>query len=261
MPFMNKVVLVTGAGSGIGEAIAKHFAKLSARLSLVDINKENLKKTAEACEKLSRTRVFTTVADLANDDHVKKFISNTAAEYGRIDVVINCVGIFGTKNILDSDLFDEFDRILNVNLRSIVCLTNAAASELAKTKGSIINISSTASTLAGNSLAYNVSKSALCHFTRCIALDFAKKDVRVNLITPGVVKTNILVNAGYNEDEAEGIWNKAPSFSALNKTVKAEEIAEVAAYLASEKAAGITGVDYKVDSGMSLIGVPPMPVA
>ncbi|XP_053604301.1 3-oxoacyl-[acyl-carrier-protein] reductase FabG-like [Plodia interpunctella] len=261
MTFINKVVLVTGAGSGIGEAIAKHFAKLSARLSLVDVNSGNLKKTAEACEKLSRSKVFTTVTDLTNDEDIRSLIAKTAKEYGRIDIVINCAATIGTKTITDPDMIQEFDQILALNLRSVVSLTCAVAPELIKSKGSMINISSVTSSLPSISLGYSVSKAALCHFTRCMASDLANHGVRVNLITPSLVKTNIFCNAGVNEYDIEHIWNKAPSFSLLNRMVKAEEVAEVAAFLASDKAIGITGADYKIDCGMSLKRTPDILIA
>ncbi|XP_060801429.1 glucose 1-dehydrogenase-like [Amyelois transitella] len=261
MTFINKVVLVTGAGSGIGEAIAKHFAKLSARLSLVDVNIKKLKKVAEACEKLSRTRVYISATDLTNDNDVKYFIENTVKEYGRIDIVVNCAAAYGSKRISDTNVIEEYDQLMAVNLRSIVSLANAVVPELIKSKGSMINISSTTASLPNTSIGYSVSKAALSHFNRCIALELAQHGVRVNLITPGIVKTNIFSNAGISDNKTEYIWNKAASSSILKRIVKAEEVAEVAAYLASDKAIGITGVDYKIDCGVSLTGIPEIPVA
>ncbi|XP_047024928.1 oxidoreductase UcpA-like [Helicoverpa zea] len=249
MSFINKVVLVTGAGSGIGEAICLHFAKLSARLSLVDKDAGNLKKTAEICEKLSRAKVLTTVADLRIDTQVKEAVENTKKQFGKIDVVINCAGIYKPASIFDANLIEVYDDILSSNLRSIVSMTNCVAEELAKTNGNIINVSSVSG--AFKCALYKASAGALDHFTASVALELASKGVRINSIAPGVVKTSILANAGVDQEEREALWNEASS-SPLNKLVKTEDVVELAAFLASDKAKAMTGCTYPVDAGLAL---------
>ncbi|XP_075975608.1 putative oxidoreductase YxbG [Anticarsia gemmatalis] len=251
MSFINKVVLVTGAGSGIGEAIAIHFAKLSARLSLVDIDAENLRKTADVCEQISRVKVLTTVADLCKDNDVKQAVDDTVKEFGRIDVVISCAGIYKPGSVLDSDLIEVFDHVMATNLRSVVCLTNLTAPLLEETKGCIVNISSSTSIpCAIQSIPYSAAIAALNHFTTSIALDLSSKGVRVNSILPGIVKTNILQNSGMNDEETEEFYNKAST--PLKRILQCDEIAELAAFLASDKARAMTGGSYQIDAGLAL---------
>lgn len=253
MSFINKVVLVTGASSGIGEAISLHLAKLSARLSLVDINAESLRKNADICEQITRVKVLVTVADLSKDGDIKKAVDNTIKEFGRIDVVINCAGIYKPGSILDTDLIEVFDNVLATNLRSVVYITNLTAPKLAETKGCIINISSITSAIgASQSIPYSAAIAALNHFTSSVALELAPKGVRVNSILPGIVKTNILENSGMSEEETDEYWNKASS-TPLSRIVKCEEVAELAAFLASDKARAMTGSSYRIDAGLGLM--------
>lgn len=252
MSFINKVVLVTGAGSGIGETISYHFAKYAARLSLADKDANNLMKTAEECERLSKAKVLTTVADLRNDQDVLKVVQNTKNHYGRIDVVINCAGVYKPASILDPKLIEVFDDVMTTNLRSIVYLTNCVARELEETKGNIINISSAAFSLGGSrSVPYETSIAALDHFTTCVALDLAAKGIRVNSISPGVVKTNILDNAGVDKEKSEAFWNGATS-APLSRLVKTEDVAEFVVFLASDKAKAMTGCNYPIDAGLAI---------
>ncbi|XP_037296208.1 3-oxoacyl-[acyl-carrier-protein] reductase FabG-like [Manduca sexta] len=255
MTFLNKIVLVTGAGSGIGEAISINFAKLSARLYLIDKNGDGLKKTAEVCEKLSRTKVFTAVADLADDDLVEKVINNAKKEFGRIDVVVNCIGICKRTTILDPNIIQVYDEVMKNNLRSIVRITNCVAPILIESQGCLVNISSVSAVLTSKELiVYCTSKAALNHFSKCVALELAPKGVRVNCILSGPVATNILINAGSSKEDSDAAWKGAKELAPLKQLVKADEVAELAAFLTSDKAKGITGSIYSVDSGYGLIG-------
>lgn len=252
MSFLNKVVLVTGASSGIGQAVSLQFAKYKARLSLVDKDEVNLKKTGEQCQKLIRAKVLITVAELRQEDDIKKAIANTKAEFGRIDIVVNCAGIYRPTSIFDSNLIEQFDDVMATNLRSVVFLINSVVNDLAETKGNIINITGEMRALgAFKGIAYQTTIAALEHFTTSIALDLAPKGVRVNSISPGVVKTNILENAGVNPEESEAFWNTASS-APLNKLVKTEDVAEFVIFLASDKAKAMTGSTYSIDAGLGL---------
>lgn len=252
MSFLNKVVLVTGAGSGIGQAVSLQFAKYTARLSLVDKDEENLKKTGALCQKLIRAKVLTTVAELREEEDIKKAVANTKAEFGRIDIVVNCAGIYRPTSIFDSNLVELFDDVIATNLRSVVFLINCVANDLVETKGNIINITGEMRSLgAFKGIAYQTTIAALEHFTTSIALELAPKGVRVNSISPGVVKTNILDNAGVNSEESEAFWSKASS-APLNKLVKTEDIAEFVTFLASDKARAMTGSTYSIDAGLGL---------
>ncbi|XP_072933745.1 cyclohexanol dehydrogenase-like [Epargyreus clarus] len=255
MNFSTKVVVVTGAGSGMGAAIAENFAKLNASLCLIEINESNLRKVSEECEKLSKTKVLQVVADLGKDEDVKRSIDSALKEFGKIDVLVNCAGIHGTGRVTDPDIVEKYDRVLAVNLRSVVAMTNKAAPALIKSKGCVINISSIASRLPSqNTLPYNLSKAGVTHFTKCAALELAKDGVRVNCISPGPVKTNLLRNTDMTESEHDQFWHVIGQATPLKRVVKAEEIAELTAFLASDKANSITGSDYVMDSGLMIGG-------
>lgn len=260
MSFLNKVVVITGAASGIGVATAVHFAKLGARLTLLDINEENLKKTVEICEKLAKTKVFKIKVDVTNDESVKSAIESTVKQFGRIDVLVNCAGVFGRVtnpcNILDPNLMECYDKVIATNLRGIVAVTHYAAPALVEAKGSIINISSVSAIQSLGNIAYTTSKASINHFTRCIALELAPKGVRVNAVMPGPVNTNILVNSGHFDKNASNEFFKSQGRETpLGHLVPAEKIAEVVAYLASDKAVSITGVAYAVDAGTLLTSI------
>lgn len=255
MSFENKVILITGAGSGIGEAIAKGFSKESVKLSLIDINEENLKKTAKACES-ETVEVHKVVANLTNDEDIKSSIDSTVRKFNKIDVVINCAGICGSGSILDVDLLQKFDETIAINLRTTIAMTNSVATQLIATKGNIINISSICATLTTKyMIPYNVAKAGLTHFTKSAALELAEKGVRVNCISPGYVKTPFLLNSGINENYIDAALMACAHVVPLKRVLEPEEVAELALFLASDKASGITGSDYAIDGGLLLSGL------
>ncbi|CAG9572891.1 unnamed protein product [Danaus chrysippus] len=253
MNFADKVVLISGAGSGIGREMALRFAKLSAKLSLIDINSITLNKVAQECKNISKINVHTVIADLGDINNAKYIVDSTKQEYGRIDVLINCAGIsggFGSK----SDVFIEnMDKVFNVNLLSHIAITNYASDALIESKGCVINISSVFGTHpTRNLIPYAVAKAALIHFTKCAALELGEKGVRVNSISPGPVNTNIVLSDVKTRELSDNFWQKLAEQLPLKKLVTTEQIAEVAVLMASEKGGGITGCNYKVDSGMAL---------
>ncbi|XP_069363362.1 meso-2,3-butanediol dehydrogenase-like [Maniola hyperantus] len=252
MSFENKVVVITGAGSGIGEAIAVHFAKLSAKLSLLDINAENLEKAIKKCEKLSKTKAIKIVLDMTKDESVKQAVDKTIDELEKIDVVVNCAGIISVSGILDGKFINDFDNVMAINFRAYVIMSHYSAPALVKTKGCIINIASVCAKLVDKKIIpYTTSKAAVVQFTKNAALELAEKGVRVNSISPGYVKTNIATNSLSQEDLKLMNSKSAP----LEHVLKVDEIADLAGYLASDKAQSITGADFVIDSGYSLLGL------
>lgn len=255
MSFLNKVVLITGASSGFGEAIAISFASLSATLSLIDIDGQNLEKCAVECRKLNGEKVHTHVLDLRNDELVQQAVDETVKEFGTIDVVINSAGIFRNNHskILDPRAMEDFDAVLSINLRALVRVTNCVAPILIKSKGCIICIASMVASLAiSDSFAYYISKSAVCHFTKCVALELAPYGVRANAILPGGSNTNLLINAGRSLEENKLYWESCASLTPLKRLIEPKDIADMAVYLASDSARNITGGDFIVDAGLAL---------
>ncbi|KPJ00060.1 PREDICTED: uncharacterized oxidoreductase TM_0325-like [Papilio xuthus] len=255
MNFNNKVVLVTGAGSGIGAAIAKGFSENSAKLSLIDINEENLDKTVEAC-KAKKVEVIKIIADLTKDEDVKRTIDSTVRKFDRIDIVVNCAGICGSGSILDPNLLQKFDETIAINLRTAIVVTNNVAPHLIESKGNLINISSICATLTTKYMVpYNVAKAGLTHFTKSAALELADYGVRVNCISPGYVKTPFMLNSGISDNYIDAALKACAHIVPLKRVLEPEEIAAMALFLASDKASGITGADYAVDGGLLLTGL------
>ncbi|XP_045781001.1 cyclohexanol dehydrogenase-like isoform X1 [Maniola jurtina] len=256
MSFLNKVVIITGAGSGIGRANAVQFAKQSATLSLVDINGDNLHKVAEECRKLSKAKVLEVVADLSKDVDAKRAVDNTMKEFSKINVLVNVAGIFGDKGILDPDLLSVLDKVMSVNLRSTIAMVHYAAPALIESKGCVVNTASVmAKIVCKGSIPYNVSKAAIAYFTKNVAMDLADKGVRVNSISPGPVETNIALHAGISQEVNDAVFASYAKFVPLQHNIEATEVAEMAVYLASDKARSITGSDFVIDSGLALSGL------
>lgn len=260
MSFSNKVVIVTGASSGIGAATAKIFAKEKANVVIIARNVEKLNSVAKDIKHSSGTEPFVIIADISKDVEVRSIVERTIEKYGKIDVLINNAGIISFKNIYADDFVEDFDRIMSTNLRGTVVLTHAAIPHLIKTKGNIINVSSIGSFVPYPMFpAYVTSKAGMDHFSRSIALQLAEKGVRVNLVNPGPVKTDINMNAlGVSREESEKLFKKSEFVTPLKLISESEEIGDLIAFLASDKAKSITGGSYTIDCGVAMIGAKSM---
>lgn len=251
MSFENKVVLITGGSSGIGAATAVFFSKEGASVTIIGRNETGLQTVTKQCEDVGKKALYIQ-ADITNDDKLKEIVKTVIDTYGKLDILVNNAGITSNANILKGNLLEEYDKVMNVNLRAVIHLTTLAAPELIKTKGNIINVSS----ISGLSyfrrstvMPYAISKAGLDHFTRGAALELLKYGVRVNSVSPGLTKTNILSNCGINTS-----WEDARVAYNLERVSEPEEVADMIGYLASDKARGITGVNYVIDNGCMLKG-------
>lgn len=253
MSFKGKVVLVTGASSGIGAAAAIQFAEQGAKVSMVGRNEKKLQNVSAKCEKVG-TKPLVINADVTKDEDVKRIIKDTIKHYGKLDVLVNNAGTGTPCSILAPDAMKEFDYIMALNLRAPVYLTNLAAPYIVESKGNIINISSIASerALVQLGFAYCTSKAGLDHFTRCVALELAPKGVRVNSINPGPVRTDIIKHFVTDESKEQEMWEAAAKATALGRVSQSEEIGDLILYLASDKARSITGAVYVIDNGSML---------
>ncbi|XP_026330702.1 uncharacterized protein LOC113238161 [Hyposmocoma kahamanoa] len=253
MSHKNKVVLVTGGSSGIGAAIAVKFTEEGAKVAIVGRNETKLDSVAKTCERNGHKPLIIR-ADVSNDDDVKRIVSTTIQHFEKLDVLVNNAGFSKVTNILDKDIMAKYDEIMGTNLRGVVYLTHLAAPYLIESQGNIINISSITSTITSfvGTFVYSTSKAGLDHFTRCIALELAPKGVRVNAINPGFVRTDILENMGISSAESDKIFEMQKYSTPLGKIIEPEEIADLAAYLASDSAKSITGATHIIDNGTLL---------
>lgn len=245
MNFAGKVVLITGASSGIGAATAKHLAGLGASLALTGRNLENLQGVAKECS----PKPLLITGELTNESDTQAILEKTIAHFGRLDILVNNAGILELGSIENTNL-EQYDRIMNTNVRSIYHLTTLAVPHLIKTKGNIVNVSSVNGLRAfPGVLAYCVSKAAVDQFTKCVALEMAPHQVRVNCVNPGVVVTELQKRGGLNLEQYEAFLKKSQETHALGRPGKPEEVARTIAFLASDEASFITGVSVPVDGG------------
>lgn len=178
--FVNKVVIITGASSGIGAGTAELLATQGAWLALVGRNEENLKSVAAKCTPThGAPEPLQIIADVTNEADAKRIIDTTIEKFQKINVLVNNAGIL-KKGTIETSTLADYDDVMNVNVRSIFHLTQLAVPHLIATKGNIVNVSSVNGmrSFAGV-LAYNMSKSALDQFTNCVALELADKGQRL----------------------------------------------------------------------------------
>ncbi|XP_049871982.1 glucose 1-dehydrogenase 2-like [Pectinophora gossypiella] len=252
MSLKNKVALVTGASSGIGAAIAVKFVAEGAKVAIVGRNQKKLAAVSEECQK-NGSQPLVIVADVTKEDDANRIINDTIKHYGKLDILVNNAGIWNISSIFDKNVMEMFDKVMATNLRAVVYLTHLAAPYIIETKGNIINMSSVdAMFVYENSFIYNTSKAALDHFTRCMAFELAPKGVRVNTINPGPVKTDILENIGADPSTQASILEDWRNATALKRVADAEEIADLAVFVASDKARSITGTALLTDNGTLL---------
>lgn len=245
-----RVVIVTGATSGIGRAIARRFAD-GARIIAVGRNESSLAEVAGEI-KSAGGKPLTIKADITGENEARLIIETAVKEFGRIDVLVNAAGHISNGSIENTTL-SAWDLMMNVNLRAVFYLMQMAAPHLIKTKGNIVNISSVTGLRSfPGVLAYCVSKAGLDQLTRCAALELAAKGVRVNAVNPGVVVTEIHKRGGMDEQAYANFLEHSTTTHPLGRVGQASEIAELVYYLASEKASWITGATYQIDGGRAL---------
>ncbi|KAJ8285597.1 hypothetical protein GJAV_G00028650 [Gymnothorax javanicus] len=244
-----KVALITGASSGIGAATSVLFAKLGAQLALNGRNIENLSKIAEQCIENGAAQPLLVPGDLSDVNTVKRTVEQTLSHFGRLDVLINSAGILAMGSI-ESTSLEQYDEVMNVNVRSVYFLTHLCVPHLIKTKGSIVNVSSVNGQRSfPGVLAYCMSKSAIDQFTCCTALELAAKQVRVNSVCPGVIITEVHRRAGLDEEQYARFLERCKETHALGRPGEVDEVAQAIAFLASDAASYITGVNLPVDGG------------
>ena len=249
--FDGKVVLVTGATSGIGRAVALRFAQSSARVAAVGRNKAALAEVGRAIQ-ASGGEPLLIAADVTSEPDAQRIVDETIAKFGRLDVLANAAGHISSGTI-ESTALPLWDAMMNVNLRAVFHLMQLAASPLIATRGNIVNVSSVTGLRSfPGVLAYCVSKAGVDQLTRCAALELAPKGVRVNAVNPGVVVTEIHKRGGMSEEAYEHFLEHSKTTHPIGRVGEAREVAELVFYLASERAAWITGATYQIDGGRSL---------
>lgn len=254
----NKVVIVTGAAQGIGKATALILAKYGANIVTADIKTGNIIKVVEKIEALGRRGLVVTM-DVSNKEQVNNAVTKVIEKFGKIDILVNCAGIVNSSLIVDLSE-DIWDKVMDVNAKGAFLVSQAVAKEMIKNsiKGKIVNISSQAAKVgeAGNGV-YCASKAAVSMLTQVLALELASYGINVNAICPGYTDTEIMQQifqkrGPIEEMTPEQYKEKLLLNVPLNRMAKPEEIAELVAFLVSDKSKYITGVAITIAGGKIL---------
>ncbi len=240
----DKVVIVTGAGQGIGKATAIRFSEEGAKVIIADLNETTGKAVADGIQSTNGDAIFTYV-NVADRDSVKTMVSSVMETYSRIDVLVNNAGII--EDVTLKKLRDEqFDRVVNVNLRGTFICTQEVTSVMCEQGSGVILNASSVVALYGNfgQTNYVASKSGVIGMTKVWARELAKDGIRVNVVAPGFIETDMLANIP--EDIMTKLANKVP----LRRLGTPEDIAAAYAFLASNDASYINGTVLSVDGGV-----------
>jgi NAD(P)-dependent dehydrogenase (short-subunit alcohol dehydrogenase family) len=244
--FDGKRVIVTGAGRGIGRAIAQRFAGEGAELLLLGRTREPLEETAGLCGE----RAYVHVADVGRADAVEGAVDAAMERWGRIDVLVNNAGVDDETPFLEMDE-DRWDEVVRTNLKGTFLMSQRVARTMRETGGGVIllNISIDASGGDGTFASYNASKAALLGLNRTMALELAQYGIRVNGVSPGFTHTEMTEKAVGPKlmDYLNGSFARVP----MRRLVHTEEIAAAFAFLASDDASAITGQNLTVDCGLT----------
>lgn len=244
---MKKVVLVTGAAAGIGKATALKFAEKGYRVALCDLDKSDVEAVHRQIKDLGGESIFRQ-CDVADPKQVESFVDYTVNTFGQLDAACNNAGIEGTMNLTADYKIEEWDHVLNINLRGQWLCMKYELPQMIERGGAIVNISSILGKVATPMTpAYTTSKHGLVGLTKAAALDYADKNIRVNAVCPGYIDTPMLERAGISTDSKRK--EATIALHPIGRLGTAQEIANAIFWLASEEASFITGHTLMVDGG------------
>ncbi|WP_207458251.1 SDR family oxidoreductase [Azospirillum sp. SYSU D00513] len=242
--FEGKVAIVTGGGSGIGEAIAR---RLSAEGACVVISGRTEKRLEDTARTLPAERVLPVTADVARRADCDALVAAAVERFGRLDTLVNAAGMNLVGRIQDTS-DEDWEACLGSDLGGVFYMMRASIPHLVRTKGSIVNIGSVSSLGGGWShAAYNAAKAGVANLTRSAACDLGRFGVRANTVAPGLTVTGMVDKIMDDEALLEKAWERIP----LRRAGQPEEIASAVAFLASDEAQWITGAVLPVDGGQT----------
>lgn len=245
MRLKDRVALITGAGGGIGEAIAVRFAREGAKVVINDVNPDGASKVADTI-KSAGGEAIVIKADVTNKSQVEAMVREITAKYGKLDIVVNNAGINRDAMVKKMDE-NQWDQVININLKGTFLVCQAGMMPMMEANyGRIINTSSIGSLGNIGQANYAASKAGVIGLTRTLALELAKYNINVNCVAPGATSTPM--TKGIPEPIAKAISEKIP----LKRFADPSEIANMHLFLASDEASYITGQVIFVDGGISV---------
>ena len=244
----NKIALVTGGRRGIGKAIALSLAGDGADVAVSDVVSDDgkLDETADEIKKLG-SRALALQTDVSRREDVEKMVRRVTDAFGRIDVLVNCAGVWIPGQTLIECSDENWDRVIDTNLKgTYLCCQAGGKAMAAQRSGSIVNLSSQVGLTPGKGVgAYSISKAGIIMLTRQLALELAGFNIRVNALAPGIVKTDFN-SAFWKDPEVE---KRASGMVPLGRLAEPEDIAEAALYLASGRSGYVTGEVLAINGG------------
>jgi NAD(P)-dependent dehydrogenase (short-subunit alcohol dehydrogenase family) len=250
----DKVAVVTGSRRGIGRAVALAFAGAGANLIVADVVVDDGKLDGVAAEiKQSGRKCLSIKVDISQKSQVENMISAAIKKFGKIDILVNCAGVWIPGQTLVDCPEENWDRVIDINLKGTYLCCQAAGRVMREQNyGNIINLSSQVGLNPGTGAgAYSISKAGIIMLTRQLALELADRNVRVNALAPGIVKTDFNIDLWKNTAGARQMGKMVP----LGRLAEPDDIARAALFLASEESSYITGAVLPVDGGWQ-VGTP-----
>lgn len=245
--FADRNVIVTGAASGIGAATTRHFIEAGARVVALDRDADRLESEVAS---VSNAKVVALVADLGDIAATVREIDRVSAELGEIHHLVNCAASFIAAGAEASE--HDWDQALGVNIKGSAMLTSAVAAHM-RSSATVVNVSSISAHAAQpNRWTYNATKAAILALTRGQAMDYARRGIRVNAVSPGWIWTAEVARAASGDRARwEPVWGR---YHLLERLGEASEVADAIAFLSSSRSSFITGTELMVDGGYSAMG-------
>jgi NAD(P)-dependent dehydrogenase (short-subunit alcohol dehydrogenase family) len=242
-----KVALVTGAAKGIGRACVDQFVGAGWKVVAVDVDDEGLGLLREA----HQDEVATVRGDVSRRDTNQEAVQEAVSQYQRLDCAVGNAGV-NLPKVIDDTSDEEFDRLVDVNVRALMHLAKAAHRPLAESRGSMVIVASKTGLVAQrDSPIYVATKGAAVQLARALALDWARESIRVNAVCPGIVDTPMLRYFIDALPDREAAWKEHVEAQPLGRLARPEECAAGVLYLASDAASFITGVALPIDGGFT----------
>ncbi len=245
----NKVVLITGASSGIGKAAALAFAREGAKVSVAARRIPEGQKTVQQIKEAGGEAIFVQT-DVSKAPQVQTLVEKTVEEYGRLDYSFNNAGIEGPHFVPITDYPEEdWDQVMDINLKGVwLCMKYAIPHLLKQSKSAIVNMSSVTGLIGGRSGApYCASKHGVIGLTKAVALEYATQGLRVNAVCPAIIRTELADRLFFSNPE---MAKRVPGLHPMGRVGTVEEVAEVVVWLCSDAASFVTGHALPIDGGM-----------
>ncbi len=249
----HKIVIITGGGSGIGEATARLLVREGATVTIVDIDDEGGNRVAG---EINRTggRAYFYHLDVSIEKDVEKVFTEIYEKYGKLDVLVNCAGIVGSDAPPHEITNEQWDTVMNTNLKGPFFCTKYAVPYLKKSGGgSVVNVSSIMGMLAGPTMVYNTSKSGLRHMTKNDAYIYAKDNIRFNSVHPGYIITPLFKKLAVEKDSFEESVTRETQMIPMGRMGMPDDIANGILYLASDESGYVTGSELIIDGGCMIV--------